>query len=195
MFIQKAPGSKPSLSYLWCQHHHDLQFILCLLFSITNINSSDHRASILAGTNVVLVFATLHIRCSTLFFKLYIPTWQYANTVRMHATGTHRSQQTHVPTISIRPSCHSIPRSPGLAEKRCHDIAHRPPHILSQLYRPLLIVTFRSRSFVWFTFGRLFAHRYMYLDVDRGSAFWASPASSCAQYAREEPGTSAIFLA
>ena len=37
---------------------------------------------------------------------------------------------------------------PGLAEKQCHDVAHRPPHILSQLHRPLLVFIFLSRSFI-----------------------------------------------
>ena len=105
----------------------------------------------------------------------------------MHATGTHISQQRHVPTISIRPSYHSIPRSPGLAEKRCHDIAHRHSHPPASAYLestvpPLLAATFRSRSFACFTFGRFTGT--CNLGVDRGSAFWASPASSHAQYAR-----------
>lgn len=61
-------------------------------------------------------------------------------------------------------------------------LIHQPPHILSQLYRPLLAATFRSRSFACFTFGRFTGT--CNLGVDRGSAFWASPASSHAQYAR-----------
>ena len=55
-------------------------------------------------------------------------------------------------------------------------LIHQPPHILSQLYRPLLAATFRSRSFACFTFGRFTGT--CNLGVDRGSAFWASPASS-----------------
>ena len=53
-------------------------------------------------------------------------------------------------TVAFGPAAHghSIPRSPGLVEKLCHDIAHRPPHVLSQLHRPLLVFTFLSRSFV-----------------------------------------------
>jgi len=97
---------------------------------------------------------------------------------------TYRSR--HVPTIAFSIRFPAATRSPDPPVWPRSGVMILPTslriYILSQLYRPLLVVTFRSRSFICM-FHVWSAYRYMYLDVDRGSAFWAkSPASSYAQY-------------
>jgi len=96
---------------------------------------------------------------------------------------TYRSR--HVPTIAFSIRFPAATRSPDPPVWPRSGVMILPTslriYILSQLYRPLLVVTFRSRSFICM-FHVWSAYRYMYLDVDRGSAFWARPASSCAKY-------------
>ena len=110
----------------------------------------------------------------------------------------------HHSYCSIRPGCPwpLDPQSPGLAEKQCHDIAHRPPHILSQLHRPLLVFTFLSRSFVGIPMFHIYLVGALCLPVHVASRRQSrldlgNPATSYFTYmcASREPWTSTILLA
>ena len=68
-------------------------------------------------------------------------------------------------------------------------LIHQPPHILSQLYRPLLAATFRSRSFACFTFGRFTGTMVHVISVSIAARPSGRVRPPHMPNMREEPGT------